>query len=72
MKKWAKIAIVVMACLIILWALAFLAIAQDNGYSLQVALYSGGILGIALVIAFFICPLIEFGVNWIMDWIMED
>ena len=67
MKKWAKVAIVIMACLIIIWALAFLALAQDNGYSLQVALYSGGIVGIAVGIAFFLSSLIWFGVNWIME-----
>ena len=67
MKKWAKIAIVVMACLLFIWALTFLAVAQDNGYTLQVALYSGGMVGIALGTVSVLCLLAWWGVNWIME-----
>ena len=67
MKKWAKIAIVVMACLLFIWALTFLAVAQDNGYMLQVALYSGGMVGIAVGIVSLMYLLAWYGVNWIME-----
>ena len=66
MKKWAKIAIVTMACLIFIWVLAFLAVAQDNGYSLQMVLYSGEMMGIAVAIAFFLILLVWCGVGWII------
>ena len=67
MKKRAKIAIVVMACLIFIWGLVFLALAQDNGYSLQVAVYSCWVVGIAIAIASFLCLFVSLGVNWIME-----
>ena len=67
MKKWAKIAIVIMACLIIIWALVFLAVAQDNGYTLQVALCSCGMIGIAVGVVSVMCLLAWYGVKWIME-----
>ena len=67
MKKWAKIAIVVVASLIFIWVLTFFAVAKDNGYSLQVALYSCGIVFVAAGIASFLHLLVWYGVKWIME-----
>ena len=67
MKKWAKVAIVVVACLIFIWVLTFLAATEDNGYSLQVALYSCGIVFAAAGITSFLYFLVWIGVNWIME-----
>ena len=42
------------------------AVAQDNGYTLQVALFSGGMVGIAVGTVSVMCLLAWWGVNWIM------
>jgi uncharacterized membrane protein SirB2 len=65
--KWAKIAIVVMACLIFIWGLAFLAVAQDNGYSLQSVWYTCKIVCIAVAVGSFLYLFVWLGSNWIME-----
>ena len=67
MKKWAKIAIVVVASLIFIWVLTFFAVAKDNGYSLQVALYSCEIVCAAAGITSFLYFLVWCGINWIEE-----
>ena len=67
MKKWAKIAIVVMACLICIWVLAFLALVQDYGYSWQVVLYTCKIVGMAIGFVSVVYLFVWIGVNWIME-----
>lgn len=67
MKKWAKLTIVVIACLFFIWVLTFLALAQDNRCLLCVVLYSFKVLGIAIGYASLLFLLVWCGVNWIIE-----